>query len=183
MKQLLSSRSTRPWARYGATEIARRYLPQFDWLPARLEESQSAPVPGASLFEAYGETVQERSDKLAAKGARKVCLDHSEGSTARFIALDWPSPKAIAAARGLLRHAETSASVRAFVVGLERQLGCAPSDAMMVALLDDISALKDPLDEASAIIELLRFTPTPLAETPPTDYDCLAKQGRFARQG
>ncbi len=161
------------WSRYGAAQIARRHLPQLDWLPARLAESQSAPVPDASHFDAYGETVEGRLDKLAAEGARDFSLDFDDFTSARTIELDWPSPKSIAAARGLVQHSNRSPLVRAFVVGLERQLGCSPSDATMQTLLDDISALKAPLDEARAIIELLRFTPPPVTDTAPAAHDCI----------
>ncbi len=163
------------WSRYGAAEIARRYLPGLDWLPARLEESQSLPVPDASRFDVRGLTVDGRLDRVAAEGAHDFALDYDDGSITRIIELDWPSPMSIAAVRGLFQHSDRSPHLTAFVVGLERQLGCAPSDATMVALLEDISALKDPLDEARAIIELLRFTPALLAETPPANYDCLVK--------
>jgi hypothetical protein len=161
------------WSRYGAAEIARRYLPSLDWLPARLEESQSLPVPDASRFDVRGLSVDGRLDRVAAEGARDFALDYDDGSIARIIELDWPSPKAIAAVRGLVRHSARSARLTAFVVGLERQLGCAPSNATMQTLLEDISALKDPLDEARAIIELLRFVPPPVDDTAPAAHDCI----------
>jgi hypothetical protein len=45
----------------------------------------------------------------------------------------------------------------------------------MQALLADISAIKDPLAEARAIIELLRFTPASSAGSPASNHDCLLK--------
>jgi hypothetical protein len=163
------------WSRYGAAEIARRYLPGLDWLPGRLEESQSTPVPDAARFDVWGPTVDGRLDGVAAEGAFSFSLFYEDGTIARIIELDWPSPKAIAAVRGLVQHSDRSARLTAFVVGLERQLGCAPSEATMQTLLDDISALKDPLDEARAIIELLRFAPPPLTDTAAAAHDCIVE--------
>jgi hypothetical protein len=163
------------WTRYGAAEIARRHLPDIDWLPARLEESQSAPVPARPRFAPGEDTVEGRLVKLAARGTGDLSLTYEHDSDERIIELEWPAPEAIAAARGLIQHGDGPTRVVAFVVGLERQLGCTPSDATMQALLNDISALKNPLDEARAIIELLRFIPVPAALTPPADYDCIVQ--------
>ncbi|NJS39144.1 MAG: hypothetical protein HC783_09105, partial [Rhodobacteraceae bacterium] len=163
------------WSRYGAAEIARRYLPQQDWLPARLAESQSAPVPNASRFDVWGLTVEGRLHRVAAEGALGFALEYDDATTARIIEMEWPSPQAIEAARGLVQHSKGSPLVTAFVVGLERQLGCAPSDATLQTLLDDISTLKDPLDEARAIIELLRFTPPPATDTAAAAHGCIVE--------
>jgi hypothetical protein len=162
------------WSRYGAAEIARRHLPRFGWLPDRLAENQSAP-PQDQFFPDLASEVLDR--RLAfwvtdeAPFSRPPDYDHP--SPYRDIAEEWPSPLAITAAKGLLQRSEGLPFVAAFIVGLERQLGCAPSEATLQRLLADISALKDPLDQASAIIELLRFTPTTPAPDAPTGHACL----------
>ncbi|AZL57768.1 hypothetical protein EI545_02265 [Tabrizicola piscis] len=163
------------WTRYGAAEIAKRHLANLDWLPARLEKNQSAPVQSGQQLDAETEAAEARLNMMATVRGRDLTLEYDGDSTERLIELEWPSPGSIAAVRKLLQSSNGTPLETAFVVGLERKLGCATSDITMFALLDDISALENRLDQARAIIELLRFAHAPLAETAPTDYDCLVK--------
>jgi hypothetical protein len=160
------------WSRYGAAEIARRHLTRLDLPIEQLAENQSTPAPDAAQFDYTSETVEGLLTKAASKGELTLTLAYDERSVERTIELEWPSPQSRAAVRGLAQHSKGSPLLTAFVVGLERQLGCAPSDATMQALLGKIAEVRAPLDQARAIIELLRFTPSDTATQPPEGYDC-----------
>ena len=163
------------WSKYGAVQIATRHLPSLDWLPSRMEENQATSVPERPRLNLESETIANRLEYWATAESNELPLTYAHPSPLRDIASEWPSPKSIAAARGLVHHSNGSPLVTAFIVGLERQLGCAPSDATMQTLLDDISTLKAPLDEARAIIELLRFTPPPVTDTTTAAHDCIVE--------
>jgi hypothetical protein len=163
------------WSRYGGAEIARRHLPQLDWLPALLQENQSAPAKDDPWGDLDSEPVEVWPDHWIKAGPENWPFDYTRGTLWLEIEKEWPSPQAIEALRALAQNSKGSARLTAFVVGLERQLGCAPSEARMAALLDEVSSIDGPLDEAFAIIDLLRFNPAQPAPDTPTDYPCLVE--------
>ncbi|MCU0828538.1 MAG: hypothetical protein MUE52_14305 [Tabrizicola sp.] len=164
------------WSRYGAVEIARRHLPQVDWLAARLKDNQATPVPEAVYPELGSEVVDVRLAFWATEAGWRILPDDDDyPSPYQDIAEDWPSPTAQAAAKGFLQHSQDAPRVVAFIVGLERGYGCALSEARLTALLEELSALQDPLDQARAIIDLIRFTPGTGQAAVPGTHDCLVR--------